>query len=45
MVGAVSEIRAVRRVVKQLPVEMLQQCLSANSCLWMCIVMEEHYTV
>jgi hypothetical protein len=39
---AESEIRAVRRVVKQLPVEMLQQCLSASSCLWMGTVMEEH---
>jgi hypothetical protein len=33
MVVAWSEIRAVRRVVKQLPIEMLQQCLSAVSCM------------
>jgi hypothetical protein len=39
-----SEIRAVRRVVKQLPVEMLQQYSSVNSCMRICIVMEEHYT-
>jgi hypothetical protein len=34
------EIRAVRRVTKQLPVEMLQQCSSASSCTSMrtCIV-------
>jgi hypothetical protein len=40
------EIRAIRRVVKQLPVEMLQQCSSASSCTIMRtrIVMEEHYT-
>jgi hypothetical protein len=28
-----SEIRAVRRMVKQLPDEMLQQCSSASSCM------------
>jgi hypothetical protein len=39
-----SEIRAVRRVVKHLPDEMLQQCSSASSYLWMHIVMEEHCT-
>jgi hypothetical protein len=39
-----SKIRAVRRVVRQLPVEMLQQCSCASSCIWMCIVVEEHYT-
>jgi hypothetical protein len=33
VVVAQSEIRAVGRVIKQLPVEMLQQCLSANSCI------------
>jgi hypothetical protein len=31
-------------VVEQLPFEMQQQCLSASSCMWLCIVMEEHYT-
>jgi hypothetical protein len=31
VVGSRSEIRAVRRVVKQLPVDMLQQCSSASS--------------
>jgi hypothetical protein len=39
-----SEIRAVRRVVKQLLLEMLQQCSSASICMQMCIVMEEQYT-
>jgi hypothetical protein len=39
---APSEIRAVRRVVKQLPVGMLQQCSSAIGCMRMRIVMEEH---
>jgi hypothetical protein len=40
------EIRAVRRLVKQLPAEMLQQPSSASSCTRMRkrIVMEEHYT-
>jgi hypothetical protein len=32
VVVARSEIRAVRRVVKQLPVEKLQQCSSVSSC-------------
>jgi hypothetical protein len=36
-----SKIRAVRRVVRQLP---LQQCSSASSCMQTSIVMEEHYT-
>jgi hypothetical protein len=40
-----SEIRALRRLVKQLPVEMLQQCSSVSSCMQMRIVMEEHYTM
>jgi hypothetical protein len=40
-----SEIGAVKRVVKLLPVEMLQQCSSVSSCLRMCTVMEGHYTV
>jgi hypothetical protein len=35
-------IRAVRRVVKQLPVEMLQGCSSASSCMRKRIVMEGH---
>jgi hypothetical protein len=39
-----SKIRAVKRLVKKLPVEMLQHCSSASSCMWMCIVMEKHYT-
>jgi hypothetical protein len=43
VVVALSKIRAVRRVVKQLPVEMLQQCWSASSCMWICVVMK-HYT-
>jgi hypothetical protein len=33
-----------KRVVKQLPVEILQQCSSASSCMQMCIIMELHYT-
>jgi hypothetical protein len=37
VVVARSEIRAVRRVVKQLPVEVLQQCSSASSCMWTCL--------
>jgi hypothetical protein len=43
-VVAGSEIRALRRMVKQLPVEMLQQCSSACSCMRTHIVMDEHYT-
>jgi hypothetical protein len=39
-----SEIRAVRMVVKQLPVEMFQQCSSVSSCMRTHIVMEKHYT-
>jgi hypothetical protein len=38
------EIRDVRRVVKQLQVQMLQQCSSASSCMRTRIFMEEHYT-
>jgi hypothetical protein len=37
-------IMAVRRVVKQVPVEILQQYFSPRSYVWMCIVMEQHYT-
>jgi hypothetical protein len=44
VVVAWSKIRALRRVVKQLPVKMLQQCTSVNSFEWTCFVMEEHYT-
>jgi hypothetical protein len=44
VVVARSEIRAVRKVVKQRPVEMLQQYSSASSCIRMRIVMEVHYT-
>jgi hypothetical protein len=42
---AVSErkIRAVRRMVKQLPAEMLQQYSSANSFMQMPIIMLEQY--
>jgi hypothetical protein len=39
-----NKIRAVRRVVKQLPVEMLQKCSSMSSGMQTCIVTEEHYT-
>jgi hypothetical protein len=42
---AQSEIRTVRRVVKQLPVEMHQQCSSVSSCMWMRIAMEVHSTI
>jgi hypothetical protein len=38
-----SEIRAVRTVVKQLPVKMLHQCSSASSCMRTRIVVEKHY--
>jgi hypothetical protein len=44
MVVTCSKVRAIRRVVKWLPVEMLQQCWSVNSYMWTCIVMEEHHT-
>jgi hypothetical protein len=44
VVLAQSEIRAVRWVVKQLPVEMFQQCSSASSYMRVRIVMEEHST-
>jgi hypothetical protein len=41
-----SKIRVVRRIVKQLLVEVFQQCSSASSCIRMRtrIVMEEHCT-
>jgi hypothetical protein len=41
-----NEIKAVRRLVKQILVEMLQECSSAGSCTHMqpCTVIEEHYT-
>jgi hypothetical protein len=39
-----SEIRAVRRVVKQLLAEMLQQCTCSCKSMQTHIVMEEHYT-
>jgi hypothetical protein len=38
-----SEIRAVRRVVKQPPVKVLQQRSITSSCMRVCIVMETHY--
>jgi hypothetical protein len=44
MVVAPSEIRAVRRAVKTLPVEMLQKCSSGSSCIRMGIAMDEHFT-
>jgi hypothetical protein len=44
VIAARSEISALRRVVKQLLVEMLQQCSGAISCIRMPIVMKEHYT-
>jgi hypothetical protein len=36
-----SKIRAVRWVVKELPVEMLQQCSSVSSCMQIHTVMKE----
>jgi hypothetical protein len=36
-----SEIRTARRVDKQLIVEILKQHLSAISCMWMHVVMED----
>jgi hypothetical protein len=46
VVVARSEIRAVRRVVEQLSVQMLQQGSSVSSYthMWTRIVMEEHST-
>jgi hypothetical protein len=38
-----NEIRAVRRVVRQIPVELLWQCSNASNCVWICVVMEELY--
>jgi hypothetical protein len=45
VVVARSENRVVRRMVKQHPAEMLEQCASASSCMWTRDVMQEHYTV
>jgi hypothetical protein len=45
VVVAQSKIRAERLVVKQLPVEMLQQYPSAKSCMQMRIIMQKHYTL
>jgi uncharacterized Fe-S cluster protein YjdI len=45
VVLAQSEIGAVRRVVQQLPVEVLQQCSSASSCMQMHIIIERLNTV
>jgi hypothetical protein len=42
--GAQSKVRTVRMVVKQLCVQMLQQCSSASSCMQTSIVTEERYT-
>jgi hypothetical protein len=44
VVVAWSEIRTVSKVVKQLPVEMLQLCSYASSCTRKHIVIEDHYT-
>jgi hypothetical protein len=44
MLVAQNKFRPVRRVVKQLPAEMLQQCSSGSSLMWICMVTEEHYT-
>jgi hypothetical protein len=41
---AQSEIRAVRRLVKQLPVGILQHSSNVSSCMRTRIVMNEHYT-
>jgi hypothetical protein len=37
--------RQARKAVKALPVEMLEQCLSRDSCRLTSILMDEHYTV
>jgi hypothetical protein len=42
VVVAWSKIRNIRRMVKQLSVEMLQQCSSVRSCMRTCIVTEVH---
>jgi hypothetical protein len=44
-VVARSEITAPRRVVKQLPVEVLQHCSSSISCMLTHFVMEDYYAV
>jgi hypothetical protein len=44
VVIAHSDTRAARMVIKQLPVEILQRCSHASSCMWMHSVLEEHYT-
>jgi hypothetical protein len=44
VVIAQSKIRAVRRVIKQLLVEMLQQWSNVSSCMQTSIIMEERYT-
>jgi hypothetical protein len=44
VVVARSEIRSLRRLVKQLQVEILHQCLSASGSMQTYIVIEEHYT-
>jgi hypothetical protein len=41
--GGSHSIKALRRVVKQLIVEMFHQCPNARSCVQMRIVMVEHY--
>jgi hypothetical protein len=45
VVAARSKTKVLRRVVRQLPVKILQQCSSASSCMWTHIVMKERYTV
>jgi hypothetical protein len=44
VIVTLSEIMAKRSVVKQFPAEILQQCSSMDSCMWMRIVLEENYT-
>jgi hypothetical protein len=39
-----SKIKTVRCVVKLLPAEIMQQCKSASSCIWKCILKVEHCT-
>jgi hypothetical protein len=45
MVLTLSETRAVRKAIKQLPVKMLQLWLSGSSCMLTYIDMEEHYNM
>jgi tRNA(Arg) A34 adenosine deaminase TadA len=45
MIIAHCEITALRRVLKQLQVEVFQQCISASSYVQMCIILMEEYFI